>query len=294
MSNSSGKRKSTVKKLGDVSAAGASNALIDNCHDYSVCEDTLRFSMTEEDFPSLPVTPDKPPAKRGKPEMANADIVASLSELINARSDELKTLVQNNTAQITGLREEMEAACKQISEVKGKVSKLELSLEEEKKHVNMLETRITEMERYSRRWNLKLHGVTERVEDKDVRKEVIRICQVLLPSDAERLPDLIDTVHRVGVKKPNGSRGIILQFSSRTHRAAVWAAAKTSSYLRDNGLRFAEDLCKADRESRMKLWPLVSKARKAGKTAYFVGGRAFIDKKRFLPQSKLRGTTGLT
>lgn len=86
-------------------------------------------------------------------------------------------------------------------------------------------------------------------------------------------------MHRVGVKKPNGTRGIILQFSSRVHRAAVWAAAKNSSYLRDNGLRFAEDLCKADRETRMKLWPIVDKARKAGKTTYFVGGRAFIEKK---------------
>lgn len=209
----------------------------------------------------------------------NTDIVATLSEFINARSDELKSLVQNNTVQITSLRGEVEVVCRQMSEVKGKVSQLELSLDEEKKHVNMLESRITEMERYSRRWNLKLHGVAERVEDKDVRKEVIRICQVLLPSDAERLPDVIDTVHRVGVKKSDSTRGIILQFTSRVHRAAVWAAAKNSSYLRDIGLRFAEDLCKADRETRMKLWLLVSKARKAGKAAYFVGGRAFIEKK---------------
>lgn len=279
MSYSGGKRKSTAKKMEELSVAGASNALIDNCHDYSARDDTPKFSViSEEDFPSLPVTPEKPPVKRGKTEMANTDIVSTLSTLINARSDELKTLVQNNTAQITGLRGEMETVCRQMSEVKGKVSQLELSLEEEKKHVNMLELRITEMERYSRRWNLKLHGVAERVEDKGVRKEVIRICQALLPSDAERLPDVIDTVHRVGVKKPNATRGIIIQFSSRVHRAAVWAAAKNSSYLKENGLRFAEDLCKADRESRMKFWPLVSEARKAGKIAYFVGGRAFIER----------------
>lgn len=65
---------------------------------FATRDDTPRFSvMNEEDFPSLPVTPQKPPVKKGKGEMAIADIVATLSELINARSDELKTLVQNNT-----------------------------------------------------------------------------------------------------------------------------------------------------------------------------------------------------
>ena len=129
--------------------------------------------------------------------MASTDIVATLSELINARSNELKTLVQNNTVEITSLSGELDVICRQINEVNGKVSQLELSLEEERQHVNKLESRITEMERYSRRWNLKLHGVAERVEDKDERKEVIRICQLLLPSDAERLPGVIDTVHRI-------------------------------------------------------------------------------------------------
>lgn len=124
MSSSSGKRKSVAKKIEVDLVANATNALINNCHDYSAPEDTPRFStLNEEDFPSLPVTPKKPPLKKGKTEMANTntDIVATLSELINARSDELKTLVQNNTVQITSLRGEMEVVCRQMSEVKGKV-----------------------------------------------------------------------------------------------------------------------------------------------------------------------------
>lgn len=276
MSTTSVKRKSGSKSM---ATAGASNVLVDSCHDYFAEDNPTLSLMNEEEFPSLPITPEKPPVKKGKTAVADNDIVATLSVLINARSDELKTLVQNNTVQITSLRGEMEAVCKQVNEVKGKVSQLEHTLGEEKKQVSVLESRITELERYSRRWNLKLHGVNERVEDKDVRSEVIRICKLVLPSDAQRLPEVIDTVHRVGVKKQNGCRCIILQFSSRVHKAAVWAAAKTSPYLRDNGLRFGEDLCKVDRESRLKLWPLVDKARKAGKIAYFVGGRAFIEKK---------------
>lgn len=115
MSSSSAKRKNAVWKMAADTVAGASNAFMDNCHDYATCEDTLKLSlMNDEDFPSLPVTPEKPPSKKGKSERDSTDIVATLSELINARSEQLKTLVQNNTVQISSLRVKME--CLQASE----------------------------------------------------------------------------------------------------------------------------------------------------------------------------------
>uniref|UniRef100_A0A9J7ZLN7 Uncharacterized protein n=1 Tax=Cyprinus carpio carpio TaxID=630221 RepID=A0A9J7ZLN7_CYPCA len=42
-------------------------------------------------------------------------------------------------------------------------------------------------------------------------------------------------------------------------------------------MQFKEDLTKEDRDSRQKLWPLIKKARDEGKSAYFVGGRGFIE-----------------
>lgn len=42
-------------------------------------------------------------------------------------------------------------------------------------------------------------------------------------------------------------------------------------------MQFKEDLTKEDRDSRLKLWPLIKKARDDGKSAYFVGGRGFIE-----------------
>lgn len=101
--------------------------------------------------------------------------------------------------------------------------------------------------------------------------------------EAERLSSAVDTVHRVGAKNPNRRGGITLQFSSRILRAAVWNAAKKSAFLKEKGLRFGEDLCKVDRETRMKLWPLVVQARKEGKVAYSMGDCAFIDKKEIFP-----------
>lgn len=250
---------------------------VEDFHNYANGKGAI--SLVSEDFATEPLTPEKPPAKKGKNEMAAADIIGTLSQLINSRSDELKRIVEDNTAHITSLRGDVEAICQQIGEVKNKVDQLDAAFEGEKERVGKLESRITDLERYSRRWNLKLHGVTEKVEDKNVRQEVIRICQKVAPEEAERLPHAIDTVHRLGDKTEDRHRSIILQFCSRVVRDAVWRAAKECAFLQQNNLRFAEDLCKADRESRKALWPLVEKARKKGKKAYFVGGRAFIDKK---------------
>ncbi len=119
---------------------------------------------------------------------------------------------------------------------------------------------------------------------------MIRICQNLLPEHSDRLPDVIDTVHRVGMKKVNYTRGVIIQFSSRILRAAVWVAAKNSAYLREKGLRFREDLCKNRQRKRDKAVATsrrTTEARKARKNAYFVAGRAFVEKKEIFPSGWL-------
>ncbi|CAL8281694.1 unnamed protein product [Merluccius merluccius] len=140
------------------------------------------------------------------------------------------------------------------------------------------------MENYLRRWNLRLYGMTEN-KDQNVCQEVIRICQSILPEHKARLPDVIDSVHRLGQPKKDATkpRGIILQFGARIYRNAVWKAAKKSTFLQNNKLRFAEDLSPVVRERRMQLWPLVAKAREEGKAAYFVGGRAFANGAELFP-----------
>ena len=113
--------------------------------------------------------------------------------------------------------------------------------------------------------------------------EVIIICQAVLPEDKKRLPEVIDTVHRLGTKNAKGPRSVIIQFSSSIHKAAVWVAAKNSQYLRDHGLCFAEDLCQIDRENWRSLWPAVEAAQKEGKAAFFIVGRSFVENKEILP-----------
>ncbi len=97
------------------------------------------------------------------------------------RSDKLESMVAANTSHIAGLKEKLNSVCEDVNEVKTKVSQVESSLLKESKRIDVMESSITELERYSRRWNLKLQGVSENIDGNNVRKKVIRICQNLLP-----------------------------------------------------------------------------------------------------------------
>ncbi len=145
------------------------------------------------------------------------------------------------------------------------------------------EQRLSDLERYSRRWNLRSQGVPEK-EREEVRAESIHICKATFPEGGHSLADKIDRVYRIGRRLQNCSRPrpIIIQFSSRLARDGVWKAARTSEFLRTNQLRFSEDLIAPDRE-RSLLWPAVEKARKAGKRAHFMGACAFVDGSEIFP-----------
>lgn len=219
----------------------------------------------DDEFPMLPITPSKPPLAK-KPALAHMrpdniitdDAVRILSNLINSRSDALEKMLESVRMEVQDLHEK-------VASIEGRVKG-----NEEAGKACM--SRVTDLERYGRRWNLRHYGVPE------ADKEVIYICQEILPSEREKLPDAIDVAHRVGkLRQDSKPRGIILRFISRRHRDAVWKAAKNNAFLNNKGLRFTEDLTKEDRENRNKLWPLIKSARDEGKAAYFVGGRGFVN-----------------
>lgn len=264
--------KSTADKRKDISRKM-------DYHNYASVEESLTGAKTP-----LPDSPSKPPSKKGKSDDDSSSVISTLSNLINTRSDAIEKMVSENALKIEGLKKTVDFVCAELNDIKGKVSHVETRLNTEEKKMGFCEQRLTDLERYSRRWNLRLHGVNEK-EREDVRAESIRICEALFPEGGIRLADKIDTVHRVGRKLQNNSRPrpIIIQFSSRVARDGVWKAARTSEFLRANQLRFTEDLIASDRERRQLLWPAVDKARKEGKRAHFVGGRAFVDGSEIYP-----------
>lgn len=244
---------------------------ISSDHDY---DNGMECSVLhEEEFPPLPVTPSKPPlAKKPAPGrfrsadniFASDNTAQKLADLINSRSDALEKMIGD-------IRTDMKA-------VKEKVAYIEQRVEKNEETTLKCFSRVVGLESYWRRWNLRLHGVPES-ERENVREDIIDICQQILPTLKEKLPDSIDVAYRLGKKRRDDlkPRVIIIRFISLRHKQELWKAAKNCAFLKAKGLRFAEDLSEEDRENRNKLWPKIKKARDDGKTAYFVGGRGFIN-----------------
>ncbi|KAI7791750.1 hypothetical protein IRJ41_006915 [Triplophysa rosa] len=247
-------------------------------HDYAAsASNECDYSTTP-----LPDTPSKPPAqKKGKilnsDELADSAIISTLSALINNRSDALEGMISANAIKIEELKQTIDFVCAEVKDLQKNVKDVNVRLKAQERLGGANETRISDLERYSRRWNLRLFGVPETYKE-NIRSEVIRVCGETYPEARSKYPDAVDSVHRLGKGGDNTRpRAIIMQFTSRVVRDALWKAAKKSQFLKNNNLRFAEDLTSSDRERRRILWPKVKEARAAGKSAYYIGARAFID-----------------
>jgi hypothetical protein len=109
-----------------------------------------------------------------------------------------------------------------------------------KKNNNVYHRCLTDLEQYTIKWNLRLYGLPE-VENEDVRGEAIRICQDVLPTEKNKVGDTIDVVHRLGKKQQQNNsrpRGIIILFTARFYRHAVWKAARKNAFLQRHGIAF--------------------------------------------------------
>lgn len=221
MPKSAGKRKERAKNMMDVSV---------EMHDYAlstVTDPSLGHTLDTLCLTHLPDTPTKPVSKKGKIESLE-DVVAmlsSISSLINERSDSLEKLVSNNAMKIEGLKKTVDFVSAEVKDMKVKVDHLASRLQLGEQRIETCETRLTDMERYSRRWNLRLRGVPEKQKE-NIRDEVIRICEQTYPEGKGNLSFAIDTVHRLGKKQneignKSVSRAVIVQFTSRIIRDAI-------------------------------------------------------------------------
>lgn len=85
---------------------------------------------------------------------------------------------------------------------------------------------VSDLERCGQRWNLRLHCVPEAEKEK-VCVEVISICQEVLPSERDKIPNAIDVANRVGEPTARWPKAppFHSQVHPRTHRDGIWKAA---------------------------------------------------------------------
>ncbi|XDV41325.1 hypothetical protein PO909_010213 [Leuciscus waleckii] len=75
------------------------------------------------------------------------------------------------------------------------------------KKMSEFDSRLHEVERYKRRWNLRLYSLTEQTGE-DVKAQVVDICCAILPELTTKIQQDVDTVYWLGRKlEENARRG---------------------------------------------------------------------------------------
>lgn len=227
----------------------------------------------------LPATPNKsPPSKvrATESESANAEVLNAIFEKLSI----IEKTTETTSKSMESLSATVQQLLNQVSVHSEKLNGLEIEIKELKQKNSQLQRNLEDIQRYGRKWNLKVLGLREK-EGEDLRSVVIDIFGKMAPMIREKLPVAVDVVHRLGKIRQDGSpRTTIARFTMRLYRDIIWKAAKNSGFLADNKLRIKEALTPEEVEARQKLWPLVKKAREEGKKASFNGPFAFIDGKK--------------
>lgn len=219
-------------------------------------------------------------AENGNDEVSNSDILHAIHELAN-RFSCLEKKITKNSADIKDIKEHIEGLDFQTKTTEDKVKTVDIRLSEQR-------TKIEEAERYSRRWNLRLLNLVEKSNEttEDLRQQVYHLFSSLIPADETKMEFLVDTIHRVGIQRKDGSpRPVLIQFGLRTYRQKIWKASLKAKVLIDKGLRVTEDLTFWERQCRNKLWPLVDRARKEGKKTSWRGPDVIIEGKKITADS---------
>lgn len=232
-------------------------------------------SSTSE-LQSFPPTPSKSPPPKfrvvGNDDSSTKIILEKLSSIEKSSQDTAKAM-NALTVTVQSLLSQVTAHNEHFQSIDEEMATLKLENRDLKKKVN-------DLQRYSRLWNLKLHGVREE-KGEDVRRITMDILCNVAPRISDKMPFAVDIVHRLGEPRQDGSpRTIIIRFSMRFYRDIIWKEAKNNGFLQANNLRFKEALTADDIAARQKLWPLVKKSRAEGKKASFSGPYAFIEGKK--------------
>ncbi|XP_060762132.1 uncharacterized protein LOC132871716 [Neoarius graeffei] len=207
--------------------------------------------------------------------VSNVDVLAAIQNLTALVEDFGAQLKQNNIM-IANVAKAAEFNAANIKEGQEKTKVLENAVRELQKENLELKEKTEELERYQRRWNLRLNGLPE-TEGENTRQEVAELIARMIPEWSHKMDIILDTVHRLGKPKPGKTHQIILQFTSRTHHDALWKQAKDDRVCAERKVRFKEDLTKAGRNARNALWPKIERARQQGMKAFFRGPFGFIN-----------------
>ncbi|CAK6980759.1 uncharacterized protein LOC121643932 [Scomber scombrus] len=249
------------------SATTASTAATSANSDHDYTHSEIHACDQDADLIPLPVSaPDalvKPKDKKQKAEISLADLQNNIVAAINEQADNLEGMITRNAVSIEALKKSIDFAFAEVESLKTDMREVKTASERHDQLITELQLKLNETERYGRRWNLRLHGVPEG-NPEDIKAKVINICCAMVPGSQQKIKDDIDIVHRLGRYQGTCTRPrtTIIRFTNRSTRDLLWRTAKNSEYLKNNKLRFAEDLTADDKAIRNKLWTMTEAEKK--------------------------------
>lgn len=177
------------------------------------------------------------------------------------RLQSLEDAVKGNTKTMKSVADSLKALWGRMEDMSGRVSTLQAEVATLGKASTELRDKYNDMDAYSRRWNLRVNGIPEKMGENIKR---IDLFGQISPDIANQLAFTVDIAHRVGPRSGHerSSRRVIVRFLSRSHWDMIWKDARTSELLKERRIKILEDLTQEAKESRNQLWPLVEKARR--------------------------------
>lgn len=101
---------------------------------------------------------------------------------------------------IKALKESSEFLFNEVQDVKSEITTVKKISDDQQKRITGLEDWLNVMERYHRRWNLRLYGLPEQ-EGEDVKQRMIDICKTVIQDYGEDLCSQTDASNRIGLRE---------------------------------------------------------------------------------------------
>lgn len=183
--------------------------------------------------------------------------LASIKHLLKGIATDVNSMkmgMEKLQATVESLGSRMSEAETRISDLEDANNSREVSIGSALSSLKALQDKVTYLEDYSRRNNVRVMGIPEKAEGSDLRGFVLGVLTEQLELDVNAGFE-IERVHRVGQNADNGrNRHVLIRFLRFSAREAVLAAARDKEAVEWEGkkLSFFQDLSQEVLQQRKK------------------------------------------
>lgn len=191
----------------------------------------------------------------------------TVNDKLTSSDNTIKELVRSlefTQGQVEDLRNQVNRLEQQKKDNEMTITKLNDELKLNKQATESLEARTNYQEDYNRRNNLQIVGLEEQTNE-SWEQTAVKVTK-LLEEKMELLQVEVERAHRVGPRREERNRPVVVRFSKFSDREAV---RRNAAKLRGTRIYVNEDLCQASQAIRKEKLPLLKQARREGKIAYF-------------------------